>query len=202
MQDLHETFPGPDLLSGFDWLNEPAEFRLNDGLELVTKPKTDFWQRTHNGAQRDNGHALLTKLQGDFTVTTQVESEFAARYDQCGLMIRTDAENWIKTSAELENENTNRLGSVVTNLGYSDWASQDIPAELPRLWYRASRCGGDFLIEASFDGHAWIQLREAHMHRCPVLLEVGIYACSPTGDGFTCRFRELVITESRWGRRE
>jgi uncharacterized protein len=198
MHDLHETFQGPDLPTDFYWFNEPAEFSTGDGLELVTKPKSDFWQRTHYGFRRDNGHCLLKKLNGPFTVTTQVESEFVALYDQCGLMIRADDENWIKASTECEPGSSNRLGSVVTNLGYSDWATQDVPSEAQRVWYRVSRSGTDFLIEASLDGHSWMQLRVAHLHRCPDVLEAGIYACSPKGDGFKCRFRELAIEESRW----
>lgn len=198
MHEIHETFQRPELPAGFYWFNEPKDFHLGDGLELVTKPKSDFWQQTHNGFRRDNGHCLLTKVEGDFTVMTRVKFEFRDRYDQCGLMIRVDEENWIKISAELENESLNRLGSVVTNLGYSDWASQDMPSEFQRMWYRASRRGQDFLIEASLDGNQWSQLREAHMHRCPEVLEVGVYACSPTGEGFQCRFRQLAITESRW----
>jgi hypothetical protein len=138
-------------------------------------------------------------VEGDFAATTHVvEAAFRARYDQCGLMVRVDQENWIKTSTELENDSTSRLGSVVTNLGYSDWSSQDISSEIRAMGYRVSRRGQDFLIEASLDGSTWRQLRETHLHRCPDLLEVGIYACSPTGDGFKCRFRELAITETRW----
>lgn len=198
MQKIHETFQGPDLPAGFCWFNEPEQCVVDNGLQIVTKAKSDFWQRTHCGARRDNGHSLLTKLQGGFTVTTEVESEFQALYDQCGLMIRVDDENWIKTSAERDSDTMNRLGSVVTNLGYSDWSTQDIPGERQHLWYRISRLHDDFLIEGSFDGEAWHQLRVAHLHRCPDVLEVGVYACSPKGEGFSCRFRELVVEECRW----
>ena len=166
--------------------------------KLVTKPESDFWQRTHYGFRKDDGHCLLAQVEGDFAAMTCVKFDFRDQYDQCGLMIRVDDENWIKISAEREDDNRSRLGSVVTNLGYSDWASQDISSDVRRVWYRVSRSQQDFLIEVSFDGSQWNQLRVAHLHRCPEVLEVGIYACSPKGNGFRCRFHELAIQASRW----
>ena len=41
-----------------------------------------------------------------------------------------DSENWIKASIEYENEQYQRLGSVVTNHGYSDRAATDIDASV------------------------------------------------------------------------
>ena len=49
-------------------------------------------------------------------------------FDQCGVVMYLDSENWLKASIEYENERFQRLGSVVTNLGYSDWATTDINA--------------------------------------------------------------------------
>lgn len=37
-----------------------------------------------------------------------------------------DSENWLKVSIEYENEKFQHLGSVVTNNGYSDWATTEI----------------------------------------------------------------------------
>lgn len=198
MHEIHETFGASELPAGFTWFNEPADFRLGGGLEMVTRPKSDFWQRTHCGERRDNGHCLLTTGEGNFAAMTCVEAEFVSRYDQCGLMLRVDAENWIKVSTEREDDRISRLGAVVTNLGYSDWSSQDISSQIQKFWYRVHRSGDDFLVQSSLDGSQWRQMREAHLHRCPDVLEVGVYACSPTGDGFACRFCELAIGESDW----
>jgi regulation of enolase protein 1 (concanavalin A-like superfamily) len=56
----------------------------------------------------------------------------------------------------------------------------------------------DFLIEYSFDGASWKQMRSAHLHRIGEQLEVGLYACSPIGKRFGCRFTSLKIGESAW----
>ena len=69
-----------------------------------------------------------------------------------------------KASIECENENFSRLGSVVTNLGYSDWATTDIDT-ISGIWYRLSRRGSDFLVESSFDGVSFKQMRIFHLHK-------------------------------------
>jgi len=183
----------------FVWLNEPKVSRFGAGLEIVTDARTDFWQRTHYGFQRDDGHALLTRLRGDFALTTHVRYQPQTQYDQCGLMIRIDSNYWIKASTEFENEAHSRLGSVVTNRGYSDWATQDVLSSHTEMWYRISRRGPDYLIEASFDGARWLQLRIAHLHKQADTVLAGVYACSPIGGQFHCRFTELAIGESAWG---
>lgn len=195
---LIEKFVQPSMPSAFFWFNEPAKYKLGAGLEIFTDEKTDFWQKTHYGFQRDDGHCLLTKQAGDFCLTTQVEFRPQEKYDQCGLMVRGDRETWIKVSTEYDGGERSRLGSVVTNLGYSDWATQDIPSSHRQMWYRVNKNGSDFLLESSFDGQDWAQLRIAHLHRPFEQLEVGVYACSPIGKDFWCRFNELVISKNEW----
>ena len=139
---LLERFGGVSVPEGFCWLNEPARYKVGAGLEIWTDAETDFWQRTHYGFRRDDGHCLLARLDGDFCLSTHVEFRPQTQYDQCGLMVRVDAENWIKVSTEYESEEQSRLGSVVTTLGYSDWATQDVPSgEWGEMRYRISRNG-------------------------------------------------------------
>jgi regulation of enolase protein 1 (concanavalin A-like superfamily) len=193
-----ERFLAPVLPEEFRWFNEPTTYRIGNGLEIFTDEKTDFWQRTHYGFRRDDGHCLLTTLEGDFSITTRVEFRPLERYDQCGLIVRVDPENWIKTSTEYEDKQVSRLGSVVTNLGYSDWATQDVSSALRERWYRISKRGSSFLIETSTEGRDWRQMRIAHLHRAPTRLSAGVYACSPIGQAFWCRFATLEVSENRW----
>lgn len=195
---LVETFQQSALPNNFYWFNAPAHYQLGAGLEIFTDEKTDFWQKTHYGFQRDDGHCLFTSQTGDFCLQTHVEFRFQEKYDQCGLMVRLDRDNWIKVSTEYESEECSRLGSVVTNLGYSDWATQDIPSSHREMWYRISKNGQDFLLENSFDGQTWRQLRVTHLHQVSEYYEVGVYACSPIGKDFWCRFISLEISDNHW----
>lgn len=193
-----EAFAQPNIPADFYWFNEPKQVNFDNGLVMITGPNTDFWQGTHYGFRRDDGHCLLTRLEGDFALSTQVTFTPKTQYDQCGLIVRLDAANWIKLSTEFENETTSRLGSVVTNLGFSDWATQDIDPTLREIWYRISKRGADFLLESSFDGQQWQQMRIAHLHRPFTTIEAGLYACSPLGEDFRCRFHWLTIADNKW----
>jgi uncharacterized protein len=192
------TFEQQKIPAGFYWFNEPGQFEFDSGLIITTKPKTDFWQGTHYGFRRDDGHCLLMSLADDFALSTQVGFTPRTQYDQCGLIVRLDAENWIKMSTEYDNESTSRLGSVVTNLGYSDWATQDVDSAIREVWYRISKRGPDFLLENSMNGLDWQQMRIAHLHQPFVRIEAGLYACSPIGSDFRCCFRWLSIAENEW----
>lgn len=195
---ITEQFLQPALPGGFYWFNEPARYHLGAGLEIFTDEKTDFWQNTHYGFRRDDGHCLLRRQASDFSLRAHVEFRPRQMYDQCGLIVRIDSQNWIKVSAEYENEHLGRLGSVVTNLGYSDWATQDIPASYHQMHYRISKRGQDFLMENSFDDQAWLQMRIAHLHQAAQEYEIGVYACSPLGKDFWCRFDILEISDNEW----
>jgi regulation of enolase protein 1 (concanavalin A-like superfamily) len=185
---------------GYSWFNPPSAVVYtpdSDGadggsIEVTTDPETDFWQRSHYGFQRDNGHCLLRRITGEFSFSVRVTFISENQYDQCGLMIRSDRDNWIKASIERENESIGRLGSVVTNLGYSDWATQDISVDITAMSYRASRKGNDILLESSVDGQVWQQMRVAHLHIEPTDLLVGYYAASPMDARFTSRVVEMA----------
>jgi regulation of enolase protein 1 (concanavalin A-like superfamily) len=177
----------------FRWLHEPPNWQLADTLAFTTAPDTDYWQRTHYGFRRDNGHCFYVPVSGNFVLSARLRSAPNAQYDQCGLLVRADGDTWAKCSAEFETPSHSRLGSVVTNHGYSDWATQDVSGAVTDLRYRLRREGDDVFIDWSEEGVEWRQMRVAHLHDCSAELLVGVYACSPTGPGFACTVSDLVI---------
>lgn len=109
-----------------------------------------------------------------------------------------DSENWLKASVEYENDQFQHLGSVVTNLGYSDWATTEIDAGIRSIWYRFSRREDDYCIECSYDGIVFQQMRICHMHKGNETIRFGIYACSPENSSFKAVFSNMQLTECRW----
>ena len=182
------------------WIREPQKFIIDDKkIEIYTEPNTDLWQRTYYSFQNDNAPILYTKTKDkyfSFTVKTIFESK--RRFDQCGVTIYIDSDNWFKASIEYENENYQRLGSVVTNNGYSDWATQDISASIKEMHYRLSRRESDFLIEYSEDGNIFKQMRIFHLFKADDEIPFGIYACSPEYSSFKAVFTDMHITECKW----
>ena len=120
------------------------------------------------------------------------------RFDQCGVVLYLDSENWLKASVEYENEEYQHLGSVVTNGGYSDWATTELPASVKTMWYRLSRREDDYCIECSTDGTRWKQMRICHMAKGGGTIRFGIYACSPEASSFTAVFSDMQLTDCAW----
>ena len=131
-----------------------------------------------------------------FVVKTEFESK--RRFDQCGIVMYLDSENWLKGSIEYENESFQHLGSVVTNNGYSDWATTEIDADIKSMWYRLSRREDDYCIECSEDGVTFKQMRVCHMWNGAGAIRFGIYACSPEESSFKATFTDMQITECKW----
>ena len=149
-------------ISQFQWTREPKNYTLKEGyMEITTEPYTDLWQRTYYHFRNDNAPVFQTETEEkffSFIVKTDF-SQSSHRFDQCGVVMYLDSENWIKASVEYENEEFQHLGSVVTNHGYSDWATTAIPADVRVMWYRFSRREDDYCIECSRDGVRFSQMR-------------------------------------------
>ena len=90
------------------------------------------------------------------------------------------------------------LGSVVTNAGYSDWATTEIDASIKSMWYRLSRRNNDFCIECSEDGKYFKQMRICHLNKANNEINFGIYACSPENSSFIATFTNMEIQECQW----
>lgn len=183
-------------LKKMKWLYEPSawEFR-KDGIFVKTDKITDFWQRTHYGFRNDNAHMLYIETEKDFIMTTKVKFNAIHQFDQCGLVVRVDEDNWLKTSIEYELNNPPKLGAVVTNLGYSDWSTEELDSKANEAEFRISREGKDYKIEVNVLNRGWRQLRICHLHSEEKKVKCGIYCCSPIDNGYEVLFTDLKIEE-------
>ncbi|HIV68833.1 MAG TPA: DUF1349 domain-containing protein [Candidatus Butyricicoccus stercorigallinarum] len=188
-------------MAAFQWTREPADFRLaEDRLEITTRPHTDLWQRTYYHFRNDNAPVFQLETDEPF-FSFVVRTDFAHshhRFDQCGIVLYLDSENWLKASVEYENDQFQHLGSVVTNNGYSDWATTEIDASVSSMWYRLSRREDDYRIECSTDGETFRQMRICHLVHGGGTIRFGVYACSPEDSSFTAVFTDMALTECKW----
>ena len=187
-------------INNLKWIREAKEYNITkDKIEIITEPHTDLWQRTYYHFRNDNAPVLQMETNEkyfSFVVKTEFESKH--RFDQCGVVMYLDSENWLKASIEYENECFQHLGSVVTNNGYSDWATTEIEVNLKSMWYRFNRREDDYCIECSYDGITFKQMRVCHMHNGKGMIRFGIYACSPENSSFKATFTNMEITECKW----
>ena len=185
----------------FRWIREPKTYKIEENrIEITTEPHTDLWQRTYYHFRNDNAPVLQMETEEKY-FSFIVKTEFTDshhRFDQCGIVMYLDSENWVKGSIEYENEQFQHLGSVVTNHGYSDWATTVIDASVKSMWYRFSRREDDYCIECSTDGVHFDQMRICHMHEGGGKIQFGIYACSPEDSSFTAVFTDMKMAECQW----
>ena len=96
-----------------EWTREPESFTISeDKIEIVTKPHSDLWQRTYYHFRNDNAPVLQMKTEEkyfSFIVKTEFESKH--RFDQCGIVMYLDSDNWLKGSIEYENDDYIDLSS-------------------------------------------------------------------------------------------
>lgn len=176
----------------FHWVNEPADWRGDaSALEMRTGDTTDFWRKTFYGFIRDNGHAYLHKVSGDFTASAVVLGEYEALYDQAGLFLRIDETRWIKAGIEFT-DSLMHFSVVVTN-GLSDWSVIPLHDAQPSdpVSVRLTRHDDAVRVQFSIGGAPWQMAR-----LCPFPsedAEVGVMACSPQRAGFVARFRDFSV---------
>ncbi len=187
--------------AAFTWTREPAACRVSgETLAVMTKPHTDLWQRTYYHFRNDNAPVFQMETEEpyfSFVVKTDF-SDSHHRFDQCGVVLYLDSENWLKASVEYENDVFQHLGSVVTNGGYSDWATTEIPASVKSMWYRLSRREDDYCVECSEDGVTFRQMRICHLHKGGGRIRFGVYACSPEDSSFQAEFSHPQLMECQW----
>lgn len=210
------------MAAGFEWLNEPPEWN-DDGstMTLVPGPQTDFWRRTLEDKLTDedfaalglttgqyvvnNGHLYYSEADGDFTVSVKVAGEFSSQYDQAGLMVRQDDENWIKYGLEIVQGtwadryeyrgSAHLLGCTFTSHGWSEWSVlPQFPQEPSVIWLRIIREGHSFFVDFSLDGEEFNLIKLCSMPDA-TRLQVGRYATAPTGNGFPVTFTDYGLTE-------
>ena len=180
------------MLDGFSWINEPADWEAEPrSLRLVTEFGTDFWQHTFYGFRRDNGHALLRPVAGDFTASAVIAGKYEQLYDQAGLMLRIDEANWIKTGIEYTDGMMHF--SVVVTREQSDWSVIPLPHATPadEIEVRLTRHGDAVRVQYAIAGSGWQMARLAPFPAADA--QVGVMACSPERSGFEARFREISV---------
>ena len=187
------------LKENLKYYNSPNISIVDDTLEFITKPNTDLWQNTYYNFKHDNAPFVQMNIcEKYFSFTVKVKYFSKKRFDQAGIILYLDSDNWLKVSVEYENDNFQRLGSVVTNNAFSDWATVDISSDITEMYYRLSRRENDFCIENSIDGVEFKQMRICHLTRACNEVNIGVYACSPEDSSFKAVFSNMIISDCLW----
>ena len=171
-------------LQNFEWLNDPQGFSFTAlGLRVESKAGSDFWQNQTAGIHKDSGHFFYLEKSGNFTLDLCWAAQNNGRFNQCGIMLRTDENNWLKSSVMCENPENPSVASCATIDGFSDWAMHKISSMPEKVHYRLRRIGNDYILYFSLDGENFEQIRLIHLDNRGAPVLAGAYICSPqTGD--------------------
>ena len=178
-------------LDKMQWFNEPTKWEIkNNSLTMNVTPQSDYWRISHYGFTVDDTPFLYTMRGGEFEVKVKVTGDYTARFDQAGLMLRIDHENYIKAGIEFVDGKYN-LSTVVTH-HTSDWSIIALDRPVPFVWIKAVRRLDAIEVFYSFDDVTYTLMRNAWMpDNHPIM--VGVMAACPDGNGFKARFDNFSI---------
>ena len=178
-------------LDKMQWFNEPTKWEIkNNSLTMNVTPQSDYWRISHYGFTVDDAPFLSTMRGGEFEVKVKVTGDYTARFDQAGMMLRIDHENYIKAGIEFVDGKYN-LSTVVTH-HTSDWSIIALDRPVPFVWIKAVRRLDAIEVFYSFDDVTYTLMRNAWMpDNHPIM--VGVMAACPDGNGFKARFDNFSI---------
>ena len=178
-------------LEKMNWFNEPEQWSIEgDKLTMTITPKSDYWRISHYGFTVDDAPFYYAEYGGEFEAKVKVCGDYKTRFDQAGMMIRIDHENYIKTGIEFVDGKYN-LSTVVTH-HTSDWSVIALDKPVKELWIKAVRRLDAIEIYYSFDDKTYTMMRNAWMEsNRPV--KIGMMGASPDGDGFKATFSDFSV---------
>ena len=178
-------------LEKMTWFNEPSQWSIaRDRMTMRVTPRTDYWRISHYGFTVDDAPFYYAEYGGEFEAKVKIEGDYKVRFDQAGMMIRIDHENYIKTGIEYVDGKYN-LSTVVTHTT-SDWSVIALDRPVDAIWIKAVRRLDAVEIFYSFDDREYHLMRNSWMSaNCPV--KIGMYGASPDGDGFEATFSGFTV---------
>ncbi|MDU1891445.1 MAG: DUF1349 domain-containing protein [Dysgonomonas sp.] len=178
-------------LEKMQWFNEPEKWEIKDNsLSMFVTPQSDYWRISHYGFTVDDAPFYYATYGGEFEVKVKVTGDYKVRFDQAGLMLRVDHENYIKAGVEFVDGKYN-LSTVVTHKT-SDWSVIQLDKVPPFVWIKAIRRLDAIEVFYSYDDKEYTMMRNAHLQdNIPVM--VGLMAASPDGKGFNVKFDNFKV---------
>jgi regulation of enolase protein 1 (concanavalin A-like superfamily) len=190
--NLLEGCCGKNLCNELSWLNEPAEWGVDEAGKLTIVPQgcTDFF-RPLEGNKNDNACLLYKEVTGDFTLVTRTRAELVAFGDAAAVTVRSGEDLWAKICLERSPTGDISVVSVVTN-PYSDDANGE-RLNQAECCLRLTRKGDDFGMHYSLDGVQWRFVR-AFALPLPKTVQLGVHAQSPFQVGCRAEFDFIQLT--------
>jgi regulation of enolase protein 1 (concanavalin A-like superfamily) len=134
------------------WTREPVSISEKNGAIVVEAAEgSDWWRTTSYGFIHDDGHALVKDFPQDSSMEVSFILDYKEQFDQCGIFITSDDENWIKAAVEFC-DGFPQVGAVVTAT-ISDWSTGRVSEWMGKeVTVRVSRSGDAVTVRAGCEG--------------------------------------------------
>ena len=175
------------------WLNEPEKWKEKENGDVkVTCPmESDMWRGTLHGFIKDDAPFYWMSVANNFEAQLSVKGKFKYTYDQAGLMLRIDEENWIKLGICYYREQL--YVSCCFTRGQSDWSTHRLPkTKIDKFHVRVKRNEEVIDCYYSLDKENWIRIRQGYFSSKPKI-RVGMMCAAPDSAGFKVTFSDFVI---------
>ena len=189
------------------WFCEPSKWKVEDGkregrdgswtlrddgaLILCPPAKKDFWRLTYYDPPfiKDDAPSLLAEIPfKEFTIETSFTILAKSMFDQAGILLRVDEENWVKTGLEVV-DGIPRLSCVVTHVN-SDWSTSVWDSTTLRIRVSVLR---DSVVVESFKNQQWYLVRIAPF-RAKSIIHGGVFAACPEDQrGCEVNFNKFTV---------
>lgn len=178
-------------LEKMNWFNEPAQWAIEGKtLMMAVTPQSDYWRISHYGFTVDDAPFYWAEYGGEFEAKVKISGDYKVRFDQAGLMLRIDHENYIKAGIEFVDGKYN-ISAVVTH-HTSDWSVITLDNPVPYIWIKAVRRLDAVEVFYSFDDKNYTLMRNAWMQD-NIPMKVGVMGACPDGTGFNAKFENFTV---------
>ncbi len=178
-------------LEKMNWFNDPAQWNIDGNtLTMAVTPRSDYWRISHYGFTVDDAPFYWAEYGGEFEAKVKISGDYKVRFDQAGLMLRIDHENYIKAGIEFVDGKYN-ISAVVTH-HTSDWSVITLDKPVSYIWIKAVRCLDAVEVFYSFDDKEYVLMRNAWMQD-NIPMRVGVMGACQDGAGFNARFENFTV---------
>ena len=171
------------------WTREPVS-QSQEGAVLTVEAaaESDWWRTTSYGFIHDDGHALIKDFPNESAIEVSFILDYTEQFDQAGIFITADNENWIKAGVEFC-DGFPQVGAVVTQTK-SDWSVAPVAEWMNKeVTIRVSRSGDAVTVRAGINGDLRL-VRVAPLDPTRTW-SAGPMFCAPTRAG-------LKVTFTKW----
>ena len=181
-----------DSLGDLQWLNQPADFNLDQGKLTIAAPKgSDFFINPEDLSATNSAPVLYQVISGDFVASTSVSPDLSSVWNAAGLMLIIDDSNWIKLVFEVSDATGPSIVSVTTR-GISDDANGVRLTSHAKIWLKLVRKGNNFAMLWSENGKSYKMARLSAMPPTE-RVKIGLEAQCPVGEKALHKFHHFSI---------